>query len=137
MMRRWVLSVVLAGAIAGVAGCERRTQTIRVDQAARGQTLGLTAGAKLTLTLPSNITTGYSWEVVEIDRSVLEQTAHAYVPPEGDRVGAGGVETWEFAARKAGTTPLRLEYRRSWEARSVEPADRFQITVNVRMEQDQ
>jgi len=71
----------------------------------------------LTVTLGSNQTTGFKWELAEItDESVLEYVDDEYVPPEDTGVvGAGGKEVWTFKAVGKGTTELSLEYSQSWE----------------------
>jgi len=71
----------------------------------------------LTVTLGSNQTTGFKWELAEItDESVLEYVDDEYVPPEDTGVvGAGGKEIWTFKALKKGTTEVSMEYSRPWE----------------------
>jgi len=75
------------------------------------------ADGSLTVTLGSNQTTGFKWELAEItDESVLEYVDDEYVPPEDTGVvGAGGQEVWTFTALKKGTTEVYMEYGRPWE----------------------
>jgi len=75
------------------------------------------ADGSLTVTLGSNQTTGFKWELAEItDESVLEYVDDEYVPPEDTGVvGAGGKEVWTFTALKKGTTEVSMEYGRPWE----------------------
>jgi len=76
------------------------------------------AGGTVTVTLCSNPTTGFIWsETAQIsDQSVLQQTDHKLVLPEGEGlVGAAGNEVWTFGALKKGTSTVSMEYSRPWE----------------------
>jgi inhibitor of cysteine peptidase len=99
-----------------------------------GTGIELDAGQMLVVTLESNPTTGYRWEVSEVDRSVLTQVGEAEfqeAPKEDEQmVGVGGTETFRFASAP-GSTTLTLVYHRSWE-KDVEPADTFSVEVTVR-----
>ena len=99
-----------------------------------GSEVELAAGQVLEVTLESNPTTGYRWEVSEVDGAVLAQVGEAEfqeAPTEGEQVvGAGGVETFRFTAA-SGETTLTLVYHRSWET-DVEPEDTFTVQVIVR-----
>ncbi len=99
-----------------------------------GSEVELAAGQVLEVTLESNPTTGYSWQVSEVDRAVLAQVGEAEfqeAPIEGEQmVGAGGVETLRFTAGP-GETTLTLEYRRPWE-KDVDPLETFTVQVMVR-----
>jgi inhibitor of cysteine peptidase len=99
-----------------------------------GTAVKLSAGQELVVTLESNPTTGYRWQVSEVDESVLTQTGEAEfqeAPKEGEQmVGVGGTETFRFASAP-GSTTLTLVYHRSWET-DVEPEDSFTVEVTVR-----
>lgn len=99
-----------------------------------GSEVVLAAGQVLEVTLESNPTTGFSWQVSEVDGAVLAQVGEAVfqqAPTEGEQlVGAGGVETLQFAA-SPGETTLTLEYRRPWE-KDVDPLETFTVQVTVR-----
>ena len=91
-------------------------------------------GGLLTVTLESNATTGFEWELANItDETVLEQAGEQeYKAPAGEGVvGAGGAEVWTFKALKKGKSTISMEYRRPWEE-GVEPAQTFALTVVVK-----
>ena len=71
----------------------------------------------LTVTLCSNPTTGFKWELVEnTDEMVLEYKSNEYLPPEATgAVGAGGKEIWTFKPLKHGESTISMEYGRPWE----------------------
>ena len=86
---------------------------------------------RMIVTLESNATTGYQWQLASLDQTVLENTEQTYISPTTDLVGAGGTERWVFVAQKAGETTLRMEYRRPWEPPETEPARTFSVTVTA------
>ena len=70
------------------------------------------------ISLESNPTTGYEWDVKECDYSVLELVNTDYVTAKNQSppvVGAGGLQKWTFRGLKDGETTLKLVYLRSWE----------------------
>jgi len=99
-----------------------------------GSVVELGEGQALVVTLESNPTTGYSWEVSEVDEGVLMQMGDPEfkeAAAEGEQlVGAGGTETFYFSSA-AGETTLTLVYHRPWEE-DVEPEKVFSVEVIVR-----
>ena len=99
-----------------------------------GSQVELSSGQVLEVTLESNPPTGYSWQVSEVDDAVLTQLGEPefqQAPTEGEPlVGAGGAETFRFAAT-TGETTLTLVYHRPWEE-GVEPLETFTVQVVVR-----
>jgi len=106
---------------------------LSADISSSGKEVVLATSGTLTLTLDSNISTGYSWnENANIgDRSVLQQIDHKYQPPATPMPGAGGKEVWTFKALKAGKSTISMEYRRPFEPNAA-PAKTFALTVVVR-----
>ena len=92
--------------------------------------ISVNPGDGITLTLESNPTTGYSWQVMEIDNSVLAQIGEPEYKSDGRNIpGAGGTEIFRFEAIGIGKTTLVLAYMRPWE--SVPPIEIFTIQVVV------
>jgi inhibitor of cysteine peptidase len=98
----------------------------------------LKKGKTLSVSMPSNPTTGYSWSLtnaseVNQESSVLQQTgegASAFVIDNNGQVGAGGTETFDFDATAAGYQTLRFVYARPWEKGAGEQRE---VTVDVRV----
>lgn len=90
-------------------------------------------GAEFDIALKSNHSTGYQW-VLRDSAAIapLRITAKNYTVPrkDRDRNGAGGTETWTFAAPEPGQTNLRFVYQRPWETRP--PIDSATFRVRVR-----
>ena len=91
-------------------------------------------GQIFTVTLESNPSTGYRWEWVDHQDSIVEQMGEAQFKPRetGDPplVGAGGWESFDFKAVHQGQMTLKLVYRRPWEE-GVEPLKTFSLQVTV------
>lgn len=135
-MRKALLFTVLAlVAVYAASGCDLLNQWLspseqRVDEGANGGQVSLQVGQMLVVALASNPSTGYAWEITEVDSMVLALTKEDF-KAESNLVGAGGTQLFFFDALKAGQTLLKLVYHRSWE-QGVEPAETFSITVEVR-----
>jgi inhibitor of cysteine peptidase len=96
-----------------------------------GQTIQLSKGSAFTISLPGNPTTGYSWEVSEIDPKVIEQDGDWTFKAESDKIGAPGMLALPFKAAGSGQCTLKLIYHRSFE-KDVPPADTFSVTIVVK-----
>ena len=120
---------------ADAAERDRGPQEVSLDAAADGSQVELAAGQVLVITLASNPTTGYGWEVVDLDTAVLQQVGEAEFQSSdsGDAplVGAGGVEVFRFEAAGSGQTDLTLVYHRPWE-KGVDPLETFAVQITVR-----
>jgi predicted secreted protein len=108
-------------------------ETVDVNEADNGGQIELELGKLLVVTLESNPSTGYRWELVDDNESILKQfgevefkSSDTSDPP---MVGAGGWEIFRFKAVSTGQMNLELVYHRSWE--DVEPVKTFSIQVTV------
>jgi inhibitor of cysteine peptidase len=115
---------------ATLSGCG--SQEVSLGAEDNGRQVTLEQGQTLAISLESNPTTGYGWQVLEMDAAVLQQSGDAeYKQSSGSEglVGAGGVETLRFEALAPGQTTLTLGYMRPWE--SVQPLETFTLQVTV------
>ncbi|WP_460427191.1 protease inhibitor I42 family protein [Azotobacter armeniacus] len=94
--------------------------------------LQLESHQQLVLTLPSNPSTGYRWQVRESASRVLRSLGpEVYSSAEQPAVvGSAGQSTWRFQAVQAGQDSLLLVYRRPWET-GVEPEKVFDCAITV------
>lgn len=123
-----VMSFFLA--LAFFSGCG--TNEAQATQADNGRQITLQPGEEMTVTLESNLTTGYSWQVQKIDNAVLVlegEPTYEQSPGSEGLVGAGGTETFHFKAVASGETSLELGYMRPWE--SVPPIKTYTVQVLV------
>lgn len=98
-----------------------------------GSQIEVVKGQVLAISLESNPTTGYSWEVLKINEEMLEQLGESeFISSESEGlVGAGGVEVLRFKTIGVGTTYLELGYLRFWEE-DVAPLMLFTLSIVVR-----
>lgn len=104
---------------------------VRIDGSRDGGQVTLLRGQVLVLALDANPSTGFTWEVEQLDTSILRQLGLPMFQPGSDLMGAGGTQTFRFQSLRSGETDIRLAYRRPWEE-GVEPADRYEVRVIVR-----
>jgi inhibitor of cysteine peptidase len=94
--------------------------------------LEVTVGQEFPITLTSNATTGYHWELsAPPDEAVVKLVTNEYKSPETRALGAGGQEIWTFRAVGPGRTVINLKYVRPWE-KGVAPVETASYEVNVR-----
>jgi inhibitor of cysteine peptidase len=96
------------------------------------QNVTLKMNQELTITLSSNKTTGYSWQLNNsYDKNVIKLISNDYVAPNSELMGAPGQELWNFKSIDKGSTTVQLDYSRSW-SKDTTPLNKksFNITVN-------
>jgi predicted secreted protein len=129
-----VIVALLAAAVvfaACTSSTPQRSTTVKLTASDNGTVQTLHPTDVLVVTLDSNVTTGFRWELSgKPDASVLKLQSSEYVAPSESPgvVGAGGQEVWRFHAVGEGTATFELTYRRSSGETSGQP---FTITVNV------
>jgi inhibitor of cysteine peptidase len=126
---RAATALVLVTLTAAGCGGDGET-TLDLSAADSGAAIEVEPGTVLVLTIDSNQTTGFRWNLVqEPDAGVLAFRSSTYEEPEEPLPGSGGVEVWRFEAIGEGTTSFELGYFQPWEPDVIE--DEFSITVTV------
>lgn len=126
------LRLLTLPALALLSACAHQSGTLELSKQ-RQCPLTLDKGQLLILSLPSNPTTGFRWEVRDGAEKVLQSLGpEVYSNPEDPGlVGAGGISTWRFTAQERGEGRLLLTYQRPWEP-NVPPAESFECEVRVK-----
>ncbi|MDH5615852.1 MAG: protease inhibitor I42 family protein [Acidimicrobiia bacterium] len=126
----FVVSVIGVGAIAltQIKGTNPAPTTLGPAEA--GSAVAIEVGDDLTIALPANPSTGYSWVVTSITPDFLTQIGDPEFAAESDLMGTDGIMTFHFEGIAAGQGSLQLEYLRPWE--DAEPLDTYTVTINVR-----
>ena len=89
-------------------------------------------GKSFTITLDSNPTTGYQWQISkQLDSGQLELIDSKYASSKIDLVGAPGKEEWSFKAVRAGKVIISFNYVRPWENDQL-PAQTDSFIVIIR-----
>ncbi|WP_085625880.1 MULTISPECIES: protease inhibitor I42 family protein [unclassified Pseudomonas] len=114
------------------ACAQQPTQPVALDAESECPTR-LQVGQALTLTLPSNPSTGYRWRVENPAANVLQSLGpEVYSAPEEENVvGSAGVSTWRYQASSTGDGQLVLVYQQPWAA-DVAPVQTFDCRIVVR-----
>ena len=113
-----VLTSIIAVMSLCLFGCSPAAPSqVSVDDSATGKTVEIAVAGTLTVTLESNPTTGFQWELASIsDQAVLEKQSNTFEDPEDTgMVGSPGKEVWTFRALKKGISTISMEYGRPWE----------------------
>ena len=86
-------------------------------------------GQTFALTLRSNPTTGYIWQLAEpVNERIIRFTGNEYRSDKTGLMGAGGREIWTFKAVGIGETRISLKYVRPWE-KDAAPAKIAQFRI--------
>ena len=139
--------IVMASIVGGAVACARASDSaadeaaapnkVSADASYDGEEVEVAVGGSVIVTLESNPTTGFQWELAGItDQAVLEKADQEFVSPEAANngtplVGAPGKEVWTFKALKKGESTISMEYSRPWE-KDADPAETFTLTVVVK-----
>jgi len=95
-----------------------------------GRSVDVPVGEVVAITLAGNPTTGYAWELADVDRAVLAPDPEPAYVADSQLSGAGGKYTFRLSARAVGSSAVTLVYRRPWEE-GVPPLQRFELQVTV------
>jgi len=87
-------------------------------------------GAKITIQLKENPTTGYRWTISSIDEVLLEPEGDEFLPPDQATPGAGGQHRFFFRAKGASSTALILISKRAWQ-RDDQAIGTFKLRVRI------
>ncbi len=97
-----------------------------------GTQISAKVGQKFTITLVSNQTTGYQWQLAEpLDETMVKLVGSEYKAPQSGLVGRGGQEIWTFDPVRQGITQISLKYVRPWE-KDVPTADERLYSVTIK-----
>ena len=114
---------------------------VKLSDRDNGATVKLAQGGRLTISLESNPSTGFSWLVSGLAGPELQLVGEPeYVPPPSTTpvVGAAGAQVFTFGTTGIGMPPkgqpaivqVALEYKRSFEA-DVPAEKTFRATVEI------
>jgi inhibitor of cysteine peptidase len=103
-----------------------------ISDADAGKEIILTVGQNLIIDLPANPSTGYRWNIVEINEDLLSLVSREFrqdkAPP--GKVGVGGTLVLNFMAVDKGDFKLKLEYSRAVSSGS-DIAKTFEVDIKI------
>lgn len=99
---------------------------------AQSKPIQFKAGTNFTITLRTNMSTGYQWQLAEpLDETMLELVNTEYIPYRTQRLGADGKQLFTFKALKAGETTISFKYAR--EGEKEKPPEKEQtISISIK-----
>ncbi|NOX85134.1 MAG: protease inhibitor I42 family protein [Chlorobi bacterium] len=110
--------------LAALAGCTNKPFTMEDS----GRTVELDLDSPFMVELKGNASTGYSWEILEMDTTVVRQIGKQGYMPSGDKIGSGGTYTFWFKTVDFGETELVIGYVRRFES-DEPPAKIFRMKI--------
>lgn len=97
----------------------------------QGKTIEAQTEKAFTITLESNRTTGYEWQLAPAtDETIVKFISCEYIPARTGLIGSGGREIWTFIPLRPGRTSIGFVYTRPWE-KDNPPAKKSVFTINV------
>ena len=137
MKFKLILACALMATLVVVSACSSALEAmapneVQVDNSYTGKEVEIAQDGILTITLESNPTTGFAWEVKDIaNKDVVEFTSNEFQASETGLIGGGGAEVWTFKALAQGKTAITMEYSRPWEG-GEKAVEVFKLTVIVK-----
>ena len=125
------LLMVLAGALLLATCAAPGAASVRLSEQDSGRMVELRVRDRLEIVLEGNPTTGYQWEQVVGEGSILRPVGEPAFRPDSGALGAGGTVTLPFEAAAAGETRLKLIYHRSFEP-NVPPLKTFEASIVIK-----
>jgi inhibitor of cysteine peptidase len=112
---------------------ERGAVQLRLSDADDGMSFAVALGTTIVVTLASNPSTGFRWEIVSpLPAALVETVTPEYIPPGAMSVvvGSAGAERFRMQAVSTGTAVLQLVYHRSLE-KNLAQFRTFSVTLIV------
>jgi inhibitor of cysteine peptidase len=133
--------IALLFALLLVAGCQpgepvetpEPVEGTVIDESHNGGQVELPQGETLVVRLESNPSTGYLWEIDELDEGIVQQvgdTVFESSVQDDPPPGTGGWTIFQFRGVGNGESELRLIYHQPWT--EEEPLSTFSVRIVVR-----
>ena len=105
--------------------------TIQLTERDSGRQIELNVGDQLNITLPANPTTGFQWEVSNVDSTILRPMGEPEFEPASNEVGSGGQIKFRYEVVGTGQTELQLIHHRMFEE-NVPPIQTFEVNITAK-----
>lgn len=104
-------------------------KSVRIGAESDNSTINLNTFDTLVISLSSNQTTGYSWQIVKIDTSMVKEIKRNYQENQPVTPGSGGTDNIFLWLVSAGNTEIKMNYSNY----DNTIADSFFVHLNVTM----
>lgn len=130
----FVLSIV-ALSLSSISSCKKNGVSpkglVQVDYTKNGQTIVLSKGQSLQLTLNNPADGGYAFDAPQFNPQVLTLVSHSHTNPGTNApIGFAGTDTWEFKALAAGESSLTVTATRSFDKNNPATIFSGKVTAN-------
>lgn len=130
-----LVSLTLLGAAAGA--CGQNDSVMMIDEAANNSVIHAKVGQKISLSLPAQFGTGYSWTPTNETKTQMILQAKESTESHGKAgLQPGGTEAqnFQFVAVKEGITVLHYAYAQPW-MHNTKPAKEFLVKIIIEKNQ--
>jgi predicted secreted protein len=114
-------------------GSDEEVKAAVIGEESNGKTVDVALGRSFTIALSSNASTGYSWSVKSVDKTI-GQPKMSTIPGDVSRPGAAGTQKFTWSTKSpldlVGKHEITLVYQRPW-AETSPPAKTFKVTINI------
>jgi hypothetical protein len=130
LLRIMILAIALALVAGTLGGCSSPDDKNVYDTGSNGQTIKIEKGDMFRLRMLVNVQTGAKWQIVELDRTILDQQGE---PKAMGNIVIGGLAriysyNFVFKAMRPGTTELKLQLLKPDQK---EPLETYSATIVV------
>jgi inhibitor of cysteine peptidase len=126
-----LLTPLVVSTVGGQENPTRPAEAVAREYADPGAPISVKAGEDFVISLDSNRTTGYQWQLAEpLDKNILKLAGIEYKAPKTDLIGAGGKDLVTLKAVGKGKAQVNLRYVRPWE-KDAAPAKKVTFSVEV------
>jgi inhibitor of cysteine peptidase len=131
LLIRLILLLIVSSLSACGTSAAPEKSVRKITEADIGRQIELRTGDTLEITLSVNPTTGFQWEVSDLDSTILRPVGEPTFKPSSNAVGSGGQVTLRFESVATGQKELKLILHRPFE-KDVPPIQTFDVTVIVK-----
>jgi predicted secreted protein len=114
-------------------GSDEEVKAAVIGEESNGKTVDVALGRSFTIALSENASTGYSWMVKSVDKT-LGQPKTTMIPGDVHRPGAPGTKKLTWSTKSpldlVGKHEITLILQRPW-AETSPPAKTFKVTINI------
>jgi inhibitor of cysteine peptidase len=122
-----LLLLVLVSSCANIKGDR---QNLDLGEDANGKEISLHVSDAVTLRLPENPTTGYTWKVERDGSPVCSKMGDSFTPPRHSRIGSPGTHEWRFRVQEPGAATIEMRLVRKWNGDSATRSFTLRLLVS-------
>lgn len=113
-------------------GMKKSISTHTITKQDNGKEVSVNVGDIIQIELEENGTTGYVWQIDNLDKTYFELVSEDTKKTTADNniAGAPVIGIWQIKALKQGSSSIKMDYFRPWEGRES-AIDHFVVNLRV------